>query len=140
MTLDTSFFDQLDAQLSMVEAQADALQGEAAAELAGLRRDLQEVIDKSFPGLKAQYADMVALEAQLAPALALLSMSPTDLGSVISFITNLVEHYLAPQLQPYYKTVTQITETTARIATLVSRIESVASKLRGFSPSIPSFP
>lgn len=140
MTIDTAFFDAIDAQLDLVDAEAAKLAAGASVQLDGLRNDLQAIINKSMPRLSAQFAELEALEAKLAPALALLSMSPADLPGVISFVGDLITHVLTPQLEPYAKAVAQIAETTARVASLVSRMETTASHLHGFTPTIPPFP
>lgn len=144
MALDTAYFDQVDHQLNQVSARLDAIaaagRSPQAAESAAITAAIQQIVDQTFPRLSAQYAGQQTQVAQLAPAVALLSLNPTDLPGVLSFITNLVEHYLTPQLAPYIAAEAQLIATVARVASLVSHIESVASRVPGFTPSIPSFP
>jgi hypothetical protein len=144
MAIDTQFFDQIDAQLALVDAKATALaasaRGLVGVEKAALERDLQAIIDATFPNLSAQYAQVLQIQAALAPALALLTLNPADLPGVISFLSGFIEHFLTPQLAPYLVAEAKAAATIARVASLVSHVESVASHIPDFTPSIPSFP
>ena len=144
MAIDTAYFDQVDHQLNQVSAKLDAIAAAGrelqAAERAAIAAAIQQIVDQTFPRLSAQYANQQTMVAQLAPAIELLSLNPTSLPAVITFITGLVEHFLTPQLAPYLAAEAQLIATVARVASLVSHVESVASRISGFTPSIPSFP
>lgn len=144
MAIDLSYFDQVDAQVALISNRIDAVlakaTGAVTAEEAALKRDLQAVVDRTFPHLSAQYADAQLLIAKLEPALALLALNPTDLPSLLSFVAKLTEYVLGPQLAPVLAAEAQLVALVARVTTLVANLENVASKLEGFTLTVPSFP
>lgn len=144
MTIDLAYFSAIDAQVDLISAKIDKIGGQAtgavSAEVSAVQRDLQALVDGTFPRLSAQYADAQSLIAELQPALALLTTNPTDLPSLLTFAANFIEHVLAPQLAPVITAQAQLIATVARVTTLVAKLEGVASRLEGFALNVPSFP
>ena len=102
--------------------------------------DLQNLVNETFASLAAQETAVLAEVAKLAPMLSLLSVSITDLPSVISFCENLISLVLTPYLKPTITYAAQLTAVAAEIATLKSTINGLASNFPSCSISFPTIP
>jgi len=106
------YFDKLTAQINSID----------------LCADLQALVDKVMASLQAEVS---AIEEEIAAILPLLTI-PTDLGSVITWITN----FIAPMQAAYTKFVAQLAAMTAKITALVSAIAAAASRITNCSISV----
>ena len=102
------------------------------AEVNGIQTcaELQAFADLVMADFQAQ---ITAIEAQIA-LLAPIIVIPTDLPSVITWITN----FIAPQLRAYTAYAEQVTQTLSAIATLAAAIEAAAARIASCSVTVPT--
>jgi hypothetical protein len=98
--------------------------------------ELQEVVNTVMADLQAEKNAIEAQIEALLPIAELLSL-PTDLGSVISWIGNLVNSVIKPIYQPYLTYAEQLIAFATQIARLISAIEAAAARLESCSITIP---
>jgi hypothetical protein len=91
--------------------------------------DLQEAVNVAIATLQVQVTE---INVQISLLLPLITL-PTDLGSVISWITNLA----GPYIVAYNNYITQLTETLAAIAALTTAIENAAARIESCSITVP---
>jgi hypothetical protein len=111
--VNTAYFTQLTADINAVNGCAD----------------LQLLVNLAMATLQAE---ITAIEAQIASLLPLITM-PTDLGSVISWITN----FATPLIKPYANYIAQLEQTLAAITALVAAIEKAAARLVNCHITVP---
>lgn len=99
--------------------------------------ELQSLTDEVIASLQSQKDAIQAEIDAYAPMIALLTLSISDLPSVITFLENLVENYLTPQLKPYITLAAQLTEFLAAVTSLASAIEAAASSIKGCTVTVP---
>jgi hypothetical protein len=92
--------------------------------------DLQEVVSSVMASLQAE---VTSIERQISSLLPLTTI-PTDLGSVISWITNMATPYIAA----YNNLIAQQAAVLAAIAELTSAIDNAASRIEGCVVTVPS--
>jgi prefoldin subunit 5 len=90
---------------------------------------LQALVNEAMASLQAQIS---AIEHEIAKLLPIITI-PTDLPSVITWITN----FIAPELAAYNAYLTQLTSMLAAITNLVTAIENAAARLEGCSITVP---
>jgi hypothetical protein len=95
----------------------------------GTAAELQALINEVFADLSVLESVMTSQIALLLP----LTSAPTDLGSVISWITSFINSFIGP----YANLALQLTALAAQVAILIAAIEAVAAA-KGFSVTIPS--
>ena len=100
---------------------------------------LQKAATDYIESLVNQQTAIEEQQASLAPALALLT-APTTPTAVITWITNYINDYLAPQLQPSVNYQTQLSETYAQTIELLSAIANAASKFTSCNIDLPPVP
>ena len=100
-------------------------------------QELQIILDDVTETLNAQKAALAEQLAALAPIQALLTAPGIDPSKIVTWITDFIAAQLAPQYQAYLKTVTELTELTSEITTVVSALSNKISTL-GCDISVPS--
>ena len=100
--------------------------------------ELQALVDESMGSILAMKAGIQAQIDAFAPMLALLSFNPTNLGQVISFIQNLVLHFLTPQLEPAILMAEKLTAIAAQISALESQIAALQANFPSCTITIPT--
>jgi hypothetical protein len=118
--IDTAYFDSLTAQINAINVCSE----------------LQAVVNEAFSTLQNEKNAIEAQIEALLPALALLEL-PTDLGSVISWIGNLVTGLINPIVLPYTNYAAQLIAQAEAIANLVTAIENAASRIESCSITVP---
>lgn len=111
--VNTAYFNSLTAQINAIDTCAA----------------LQAVVNTVMATLQAEIA---AIEEQIASLLPLITL-PTDLGSVIAWITKLAGPYIAA----YENYIAQLAATVAAITALATAIENAASRLTHCTITIP---
>lgn len=112
--VNTAYFDSLIAQVNAID----------------LCADLQAFVNEIMASLQAEVTAIEAKIAALAPIITL----PTDLASVITWITNFVD----PEIQAALNYANQVTQLVAKIAELATAIENAAARLTSCTISIPA--
>jgi hypothetical protein len=120
MTINTAFFD-------AIADQADSCQTCA---------EVQRLAHAALPQLQVVLDAIAEAEAVLAIGQELLSLNPTDLSSLISFVTKLKTGILTPYLAPYAKLVAQASETTAAVTGAIAAVEAAAARIEGCTISL----
>jgi hypothetical protein len=100
---------------------------------------LQKAATDYIKSLVDQQTAIEEQQASLAPALALLN-APTNPTAAVTWITNYINDYLAPQLEPSINYQTQLTETYSQIIELLSAIANAQSKFTSCSINLPPVP
>lgn len=103
----------------------------AQAEQCRTCEELQRLATRSLPQLQAVLSEVTAAAAALEAAQELLTLSPTDLPGLISFVGKLKDYVLTPYLAPYAKYVAQVGEITAGIASATAGLNAAASRIGG---------
>lgn len=111
--VNADYFDKLTTQINSID----------------LCADLQALVNGVMASLQAEIS---AIEEEIAAILPLLTI-PTDLGSVITWITN----FIAPMQAAYTKFVAQLAAMLAKITALTDAIASAASRITSCSITIP---
>lgn len=98
--------------------------------------ELQALVNEVYGTLSLLVSTIDSQLTLLGPLEALL-VAPTDLASVITWITNMIV-YLENQVAPLAKYAAMVTALTAEVATMTAAIEAVAAaKFPGISITIP---
>ena len=118
--IDTAYFNSLTAQINAINVCSE----------------LQAVVNEAFSTLQNEKNAIEAQIEALLPALALLEL-PTDLGSVISWIGNLVTSVINPLVLPYTNYATQLVQQAEAVANLITAIENAAARIKSCSITIP---
>lgn len=101
--------------------------------------ELQALVDGVFADISMLESTLTSQITLLEPINALISMSITDLPSVISFITNLINDVIKPIVGPYVTAVAQIALLTEQVTTLIASIEQFKElKFPTLTINIPS--
>lgn len=111
--INTAFYDNMISELNKIENCAG----------------LQVYIDEAMATVQAE---INAIEAQIA-SLSIVLTIPTDLGSVITWITN----YIHQLTGPYSTYLAQLTATLAAIARLTAAVEAAAARLTNCHITMP---
>jgi prefoldin subunit 5 len=98
--------------------------------------DLQTLATTVMADLQAAKNAIEAEIAKLLPGQSLLTMSISDLGSVISFLTNFQSNVLALILGPYTTLVAQLTQLLSQIESVVSAISAAEARIASCTISI----
>ena len=101
------------------------------------QKDLQELVNEAFASLQAQITAAEGNIAILEPMIALLSLSITDLGSVITFLEKFVQIFLGPTLQAYFTLLSEIAAVTNALAQLTTAINNAMARFENVSVTIP---
>jgi prefoldin subunit 5 len=88
------------------------------------------VVNEVFASLQAE---VNAIEAQIEALLPIITI-PTDLPSVIRWITNFID----PQLAAYANYARQVAELITKISELTTAIENAASRITSCSITVPT--
>ena len=97
--------------------------------------ELQELSDEVMQEIKFQLSGINLELDKLLPIHALLS-PPTDLGSILSWINNLISSVITPLYKPYLTYIQQLTSLASELSTLVSAIEAAAARIGSCSISM----
>lgn len=100
--------------------------------------DLQVFVDEAMQSILDEKNALIDQIAQYAPMLELLTVSFTDIGSVISFLENFITAFLTPYLKPYITMSAELVALVAQIAELVAAIEAAAGRIPSCSITIPT--
>lgn len=103
----------------------------------GSCEELQIIVSEAFASINAGQSAVQAQIDALKPMLALAS-APTDLGSVISWITNLINGFLNPLIKPYATYATQMSQLSTQMASLTAAIENAAGKFPSCAVNVPT--
>lgn len=112
--VNTAYFDSLIAEINSIN----------------LCADLQAVVNQVMASLQAEISGIEAQIAALAPIITL----PTDLPSVITWIT----HFVDPQITAAANYAIQVEQMVAKISALASAIESAAARLESCTITVPT--
>lgn len=91
--------------------------------------ELQQTVDEAFAQLTQVNDFITSQRALLAPFAALLT-APTDLPSVITWITNTITVF-TQMYAPYANYAVQLTELTTAVADLTTAINNAATRIGG---------
>jgi len=100
--------------------------------------ELQALVTEAFASVGSVKSAITSELATVEPMLALLTINPADLPSVITFIQTLVTAYLTPILKPAVTYAAQLTALAAQITALMAAITSAEARFTSCSISIPS--
>jgi phage-related protein len=98
--------------------------------------ELQEVVDEAMASIQAEKNAIEAQITALLPILNLLTL-PTDLPSVLTWISNLVNHLIGPIVVPYETYLAQVTTLISEVSALATAIENAANRIKSCSITIP---
>lgn len=118
---DTDFFTQLTAQINGTNVCAD----------------LQALVSRAYSSMQAESNAVEAQLAALEPVKALLAV-PSDLGSVISWITNFINYQIKPAVIPIGTYTTQQQSLISELAGLATAIENAAARIGNCSIAVPT--
>jgi hypothetical protein len=99
--------------------------------------ELQEVVNAAFASIQAQVSAIENQIIQLQLIQELLSL-PTDLASVISWITKFVTCLIDPILIPLATYIAQLEQTITALAALTLAIENAAARIEHCSITVPT--
>lgn len=105
--------------------------------------DLQALINEVMATVQAEANAITAQMAALAPILALLSINPTDLKSVVKFLQGLITAILLPLVKPYLNYVIQVPAMGLQITALLAEFQAAIDRIKSLgidcNVSIPAF-
>lgn len=120
--IDTAYFTALTARVNAIDTCAE----------------LQDAVNKAFASMQGQVTGIEDQLAVLAPMIGLLTLNPTDLPGVITFLDTFVTKVLTPYLAPYTTYVAQKAAILVQIADLGTAIASAASRIDSCTISVPA--
>lgn len=119
-TLNTDYINNLTAQVNAVNTCAL----------------LQQVADEAIGELKKQAAALLAPTAHYGPLQALAEI-PSDLGSLLSWVSNFINKFIIPMVAPYALLIEQQVELAAAIEHLAAAVVSKATEFESCSITLP---
>lgn len=99
--------------------------------------DLQRASAEAYASVQAQSDAIASQLAALAPLQALLK-PPTNLGSLITWVTSFITAFLTPYLKPLVVYAAQMAQLAAAVEALGSAIQSAAGNMTSCSVTPPS--
>lgn len=91
--------------------------------------ELQRLAARSLPQLNEVLGKAQDAAAALAGAQELLTLNPTSLVDIASYIGKLKQYVITPYLAPYQTYLEQIPQITAGIALVTSRLNAAADRI-----------
>ena len=119
--VDTSYIDNIITQLNHINACSD----------------LQAVITTAMASLQAHISAVESSIANLLPFKA-LTTAPTDLGSAITWIENLITAQIEPAYQAYLNYTAQLEQLVAKIGELATAATAAAARIVGCAVTVPA--
>ena len=101
----------------------------AQAEQCRTCEELQRLAARSLPQLEAVLTGVQEAAAALAAAQELLTLNPTSLTDIASYISKLKTYVIGPYLAPYATYLEQIPQITAGIAQATAGLNAAASRI-----------
>jgi hypothetical protein len=98
--------------------------------------ELQAVVAGMFAPLKTLMAE-VNTQLTALEAFAALMTPPTDLNSLITWVTSFINTAIGPQAAAHAKLVAQLAQLSAEVAALTTAIHNAAAQIEGCVVSVP---
>ena len=111
--IDTKYFSKLNEQISNITN----------------HDELSAFVNKVYPSIQNHITSLQSQLAALAPVVALASLNPADLPSLVTFAQNMITSVITPMIKPYLNGVAQLSQVTSQLSQLTSTIESVKTKV-----------
>ena len=114
--INTEYFTNLKAQIASISV---------CSELQEFSDEIMAEIQEQIDGINDQLSSILPIHA-------LLSV-PTDLGSVISWVQNMITDVITPLYKPYLSYIAQLEAMVTQVTELVSALEAAASSITSCS-------